>query len=83
MTRNHDKWTSADIAEHTARAEAEDLASLWTTPERPLLTLRDKLIIAACAIGAACLVAHAVFAMPIPPAPYTGPGYEADCRGGC
>lgn len=83
MTRPPHKWTSRDIAQHTARAEADDLSALWASTERPLLTRRDKLLIAACAIGVACLIARAVFAMPIPPAPYTGPGFEAACWGGC
>lgn len=79
----HDKWTSREIAQHTARAEADDLSALWAAPERPMLTTRDKLLIAACIVAVACLIAHAVFAMEIPPAPYVGPGFEAACWGGC
>lgn len=79
----HHKWISADIARHTARAEADDLESLWVPRERPILTRRDKLIIAACVAAALCVIAKAVFAMPIQPAPYTGPGFEVACQKGC
>ena len=82
MTRPHDKWTSREIAQHTARAEAEDLSALWATPERPILTRCDRIIIAVCVIAVLCLIARAVFGMEIPEPPYTGPGYE-NCKGSC
>lgn len=103
-----DKWTSADIARHTADAMREDAAEFsglprkrsrdffdqkheagrttpphyadecagfdWPRPRRVALWFAAALIISA-AIGA--------MTMPAMPAPYTGPGFESACWGGC
>lgn len=87
MTPPH-KWTSADIARHTADAMRDDVAEFSGLPRkhpRPQDEAPSPGLIA-WVLGMAALVALvliAVFAMPATPAPHTGPGFEAACRGGC
>jgi hypothetical protein len=83
--------TSADIAQHIserirADAMADDVAEFHGLPRRhpaddapsPGLTVW-VIVFAAIVIGAAI----GVMTLPATPAPYTGPGFEAACRGGC
>lgn len=86
----HDKWTSADIARHTARAEADDVREFSGMARKHSRAHYDQddapspgltvwvLVLAAIVIGAAI----GAMTLPAMPAPATGPGFET-CEGRC
>lgn len=92
----HDKWTSADIARHTADAMRDDVAEFSGLPRkhRPahyadlrdgglMLPERPRWRVWAWFAGAAVLGALiGGMTMPAMPAPYVGPGFET-CQGSC
>ncbi|WP_375553354.1 hypothetical protein [Roseovarius mucosus] len=104
----HDKWTSADIARHTADAMREDVAEFSGLPRKRSRDFFDQKYDAGRTTPTHYADERAGFDSPRPrrvalwfalaliigaliggmtlaatPAPYTGPGYEAACWGGC
>ena len=90
MTRPHHKWRGLEIAEETRRRVDDDLGhyanlragDMYQGDDPPRRSPGKALWCFAAGFTLAALIAAVAFG-DTPPAPYTGPGWEAVCKGGC